>query len=116
MRLRYLARAKGHLEDIFAHIEQDDRSAAERVIGRIKASAENLLTFPQMGRLGVVRGMFEYVVPGLPYIMSIVWVPVMKMKSRSSAFFTVPRDEMGHDPSRHRTVQCRWIIAGIVLS
>ena len=69
MKLRYVARAKGHLENIFAYIEQDDGSAAERVIRRIRRSAENLLTFPYMGRAGVVTGTFEYVVPGLPYII-----------------------------------------------
>ena len=69
MKLRYLARAKGHLENIFNYIEQDNRVAAGRVIERIRLSAEHLLTFPYMGRAGNVSGTFEYVVPGLPYII-----------------------------------------------
>lgn len=69
MKLRYLARPQGHLENIFTYIEQDDRAAAERVIARIRSSAEGLLTFPYMGRAGIVSGTFEYVVPGLPYVI-----------------------------------------------
>lgn len=69
MRLRYLARARGHLGNIFSYIEQDDRAAAGRVIARIRLSAEGLMTFPYMGRTGIVPGTFEYAVPGLPYII-----------------------------------------------
>ena len=69
MKLRYLARAQDHLENIFTYIEQGDRAAAERVIARIRSSAEGLTTFPYMGRAGTVSGTFEYVVPGSPYII-----------------------------------------------
>ena len=70
MKLRYLARAQDHLENILTYIEQDDRVAAERVTARIRSSAEGLMTFPYMGRAGTVSGTFEYVVPGLPYIIA----------------------------------------------
>ena len=69
LKLHYLARAQGHLESIFTYIEHDDRAAAERVIARIRLSAEHLLTFPYMGRAGSVSGTFEHIVPGLPYII-----------------------------------------------
>jgi toxin ParE1/3/4 len=39
------------------------------VIARILESAERLERFPYMGHAGIVPGTFEWVVPGLPYII-----------------------------------------------
>ncbi|MFL9499425.1 type II toxin-antitoxin system RelE/ParE family toxin [Rhodopseudomonas palustris] len=39
------------------------------MVGRLFGSAELLLSFPLMGRLGQVTGTFEWVVPRLPYVL-----------------------------------------------
>ncbi len=69
MRLVFDDRALDDLEQIFDWIAIDSPTNAERVVGRLFSSAELLLSFPLMGRLGQVTGTFEWVVPRLPYVL-----------------------------------------------
>jgi plasmid stabilization system protein ParE len=48
---------------------RDRPSAADAVIGRILKSAERLGQFPYMGHTGAAPGTYEWVIPGLPYII-----------------------------------------------
>jgi plasmid stabilization system protein ParE len=57
------------LDRIYAWIARDRPRAADAVIDRILASADRLGRFPYMGHPGCVRGTYEWVVPGLPYIL-----------------------------------------------
>ncbi|QDL98498.1 type II toxin-antitoxin system RelE/ParE family toxin [Rhodopseudomonas palustris] len=69
MRLVFDDRALDDLEQIFNWIASDSPVNAKRVVGRLFSSAELLLSFPLMGRLGQDPGTLEWVVPRLPYIL-----------------------------------------------
>jgi len=69
MRLRYTADALAHLQSIFAFIDERNPAAARRVIADIRAAAERLRGFPELGRSGQWRGTREWVVQGSPYIL-----------------------------------------------
>ncbi|MGX7744988.1 type II toxin-antitoxin system RelE/ParE family toxin [Rhodopseudomonas parapalustris] len=69
MRLVFDDRALDDLEQIFSWIAIDSPVQAERVVGRLFSSAELLLLFPMMGRLGQDPGTLEWVVPRLPYVL-----------------------------------------------
>jgi toxin ParE1/3/4 len=58
------------LEAIGDHIARDNPSAADRVVKRIAASAENLATHPRLGRQGRVADTRELVVPSTPFIVA----------------------------------------------
>jgi plasmid stabilization system protein ParE len=57
------------LEHIFQWIRQDRPDAAVGVIDRIFQSLDRLALFPFMGHPGVVPQTFEWVVPGIPFII-----------------------------------------------
>ena len=57
------------LDRIFAWIAKDRPRSADAVIGRILESAERLGQFPYMGHPGRVPTTYEWVIPGLPYIL-----------------------------------------------
>lgn len=57
------------LDRIFDWIAKDRPRSAHSVINRILESADRLGRFPHLGHAGRVRGAFEWVVPGLPYIV-----------------------------------------------
>jgi len=57
------------LERISAWIANDRPVAAARVVEQILENIERLARFPMMGHAGRVEGTFEWVVPGLPYII-----------------------------------------------
>jgi toxin ParE1/3/4 len=69
MKLRYKARALGHIKAIHDYIAQDDPAAAIRVLRRIEHSVARLAILPFSGRPGVVAGTRILVVPGLPYVV-----------------------------------------------
>ena len=69
MKVAWSSEAQQDLLDIFTHIAQSDPFAATRVVDRLEASTDNLAVFPKIGRLGLVRGTRELIVPGLPYIL-----------------------------------------------
>lgn len=61
--------AYADLDGIYDWIARDRPSAAASVLSRILDDIERLSTFPYIGRKGRVSGTFEWVVPGLPYIV-----------------------------------------------
>lgn len=69
MKLRYKARALGHVKAIYDYIAQNDPAAALRVMRRIEYSINRLAILPFSGRPGVVAGTRILVVPGLPYVV-----------------------------------------------
>ena len=52
------------------YISEHDPVAAGRVVGRIYALANNFADYPEMGRLGRVKGTRELIVPEFPYIVA----------------------------------------------
>jgi toxin ParE1/3/4 len=69
MRVAIREAAGSDLDRIHAWIAKDRPRSADAVIARVLESAERLGRFPYMGHAGVVPGTFEWVVPGLPYII-----------------------------------------------
>jgi toxin ParE1/3/4 len=61
--------AYADLDNIFTWIAKDRPRSAHEVIDRILETAERLGSFPHLGHTGQVSGTFEWVVPGLPYIV-----------------------------------------------
>ena len=59
MNVRYTLEATGHMDVIHAYIEARNPQAARRVIERIRAAAERLGEFPQIGHAGLVAGTRE---------------------------------------------------------
>jgi toxin ParE1/3/4 len=57
------------LDRIYAWIANDRPRSAGSVIDRILESATRLGRFPYLGHVGRVPGTYEWVVPGLPYIV-----------------------------------------------
>lgn len=69
MRVIIREAAYDDLDRIYTWIAKDRPRVADAVIDRILASADRLGRFPYMGHLGQVKGTYEWVVPGLPYIL-----------------------------------------------
>jgi len=69
MRVIIRETAYDDLERIFAWIAKDRPRSANAVIERILESAERLGRFPYVGHPGRARGTYEWVIPGLPYIL-----------------------------------------------
>lgn len=69
LKLRYSARALGHIADIYRYIGERNLAAATQVVARIRLAAARLTEFPRMGHAGRVPGTYEWVVRGLPYII-----------------------------------------------
>jgi toxin ParE1/3/4 len=57
------------LDRIYAWIAKDRPRSADAVIDRILESADRLGQFPHLGHIGRAPGTYEWVVPGLPYIL-----------------------------------------------
>ena len=69
MRVRYTLEALAHLDAIHSYIEPRNPNAAQRVIARIRAAADRLGEFPNIGHQGLVAGTCEWSVKGLPYVI-----------------------------------------------
>ena len=69
MKLYFRRSALRDLEGIHRYISQDNPTAAQTVIARIRAASQRLILFPKSGRSGQVEDTRELVVPGLPYIV-----------------------------------------------
>lgn len=69
MKLIFDEKALVDLESIYSWIAKDNPAAAKAVVERLFASAEHLASFPKMGHVGRDARTFEWVVPGLPYIV-----------------------------------------------
>jgi toxin ParE1/3/4 len=61
--------AADDLNRIHAWIAKDRPTIADSVLDRIIRSAERLGRFPYLGRAGITPDTYEWVVPGLPYII-----------------------------------------------
>jgi addiction module RelE/StbE family toxin len=57
------------LDRIHAWIARDRPRSADTVIDRILESAERLARLPYIGHTGRAAGTYEWVIPGLPYIL-----------------------------------------------
>jgi toxin ParE1/3/4 len=68
MKLVFHAAALSDLQSIYDYIARENPGIASAVLARIKASLDRLIEFPKSGRAGKVRGTYEAVIPGLPYI------------------------------------------------
>ena len=69
LKVRYTVDALLHIAAIHSYIDERNPTAATRNVARIRAAAERLGEFPQMGRSGAAAGTQEWVVRGLPYII-----------------------------------------------
>jgi toxin ParE1/3/4 len=69
MRVRYRRRAQRDIENLHAYIEQHNPRAATEVVARIRDATDRLGMWPHIGHAGRVRGTYEWVVVGLPYII-----------------------------------------------
>ena len=69
MKLRYTRLAHDDLATLFAFIEKDDASAAQKVSRAIRAGIDRLIHFPSYVRDRVVEGTRQFVVAGVPYIV-----------------------------------------------
>ena len=67
MKIEWSPKADADLTELFEYIATDDIEAAFRVSEDIFNQTDMLADFPQMGRLGRVRGTRELVIAGTPY-------------------------------------------------
>lgn len=68
-RVRWTLRALRRLDEIGAHIEQDNPDATARVIARIVTVLDMLADLPASGRPGRIKGSREVVLADIPYII-----------------------------------------------
>lgn len=68
--IRWTKRALRRLDQIGAHIAEDNPAAAARVIARIVSAADALAEQPAMGRTGRLIGTREMVLADIPYIIA----------------------------------------------
>jgi toxin ParE1/3/4 len=68
LRIRWTIQASKHLEDAYEYVFNENPSAAEKQLDAIQRAIEQLINFPEMGRLGRVEGTRELVIQGTPYI------------------------------------------------
>ena len=69
MRVRWTEPAAKALESIQDYIAKDSPQAAFEVAQRIRLSTSFLGAHPKIGRTGRVRGTYELVISGIPYIV-----------------------------------------------
>jgi toxin ParE1/3/4 len=69
MKVRFTLEALTHITAIRFCVEGRSPQAAAHIMERIFAEADRLGEFPQLGRIGVVPGTYEWTVPRLPYII-----------------------------------------------
>ena len=71
MRIRWTSLAFEDLRHISVRIERDrNLASANRVCRAIYETVQILRRFPESGKTGIEEGTREFVVPGLPYIVS----------------------------------------------
>jgi toxin ParE1/3/4 len=69
MKVRFTLEALTHIAGIRSYVEGRSPRAATHIVERIFAEADRLGEFPQLGRIGVVPGTYEWTVPRLPYVI-----------------------------------------------
>jgi len=72
MRLEWSLLALSDREEIFDYIEADNPKAAVDIDLRIETSAEKLIDFPLIGRLGRVDGTPELVITDTPFVAAYI--------------------------------------------
>ena len=70
LKLKWTKRALQQFRDAQEYIARDNPAAAGSVAGRIAQATRLLLTQPQMGRTGRVKGTREWVVMHTPYLLA----------------------------------------------
>jgi len=76
MKLRWLKRGVASLLAVEQHIAADNPAAGRRIADTIETAVNRLAQFPQIGRVGVVDGTRELIVPGTPFL--VVYVVTQK--------------------------------------
>jgi addiction module RelE/StbE family toxin len=69
MQLRWTEEAANDLERIADYLSQNTPGRAQELVQRIYDAPASLLTFPNRGRPGKVRGTRELVLRALPYVV-----------------------------------------------
>ncbi len=69
MRLRWTTPAREDLTAILDYIAEENPAAALDVLDQIDHATQQLASFPLSGRMGIVEGTRELVIPGLPYVL-----------------------------------------------
>lgn len=69
MQVRWSAAASADMDGLARYISIDNPAAAVAVVTDIRARADGLDEFPEMGRRGRLRGTRELVVTGSPYLL-----------------------------------------------
>lgn len=69
MRIVWTQLALNDVQHVWDSIAQDHPHAADEVIERISKTVRNLISYPQLGRPGRVRGTRELVILGTPYLV-----------------------------------------------
>ncbi len=69
MQIKWTQPAAKALESIQDYIAEDNPPAAFEVAQKIRYATEQLNDHPKLGRAGRVRGTYELVIPGLPFIV-----------------------------------------------
>jgi len=69
MTVRFTLEALMHIDGIQFYIERRSPRAAAHIVARIFAEVDRLGEFPQLGRVGIVPGTYEWTVTGLPYVI-----------------------------------------------
>lgn len=70
MKVRWTMPAANQLGNIFEHIADDNRVAAERTVRRIHEAIRRTGGMPYSGRVGRVPGTREIVVASTPYVIA----------------------------------------------
>jgi toxin ParE1/3/4 len=69
MEIRWSPESVDDLEKIVAHIQKDNRKAAQDTGRKIYESISQLRQFPRSGRAGRIEGTRELVISSLPYLV-----------------------------------------------
>ena len=69
MHIRWTAPAAAALEGITDFVARENPRAAFEIVQRIRFAVDQLAEHPRLGRAGRVRGTYELVVLGIPYIV-----------------------------------------------
>jgi plasmid stabilization system protein ParE len=69
MKVRWLKQGNASLALVGHYIAAENPAAGRRIVDQIEEAVERLAQFPLLGRVGVVAGTRELVVPGTSYLV-----------------------------------------------
>lgn len=69
MQIRWTAPAAAALESVIDFVARENQQAAFEVAQRIRIAVAQLSEHPKLGRVGRVRGTYELVIFGIPYVV-----------------------------------------------